>query len=118
MHDLETRTIAKVTMRLVPFLMVCYFVTYLDRVNISFAALTMNKDLGLSATAYGLGATRRGFVGPFVMGSLKDATGDHSAGLWVIAACAAVALLRHDTRLEGVPSGVDQGAVPPLARQT
>ena len=39
-----------------PFLIVCYFVAYLDRVNVSFAALTMNKDLGLSATAYGLGA--------------------------------------------------------------
>ena len=41
---------------LLPFLVLCYFVAYLDRVNVSFAALTMNKDLGLSATAYGLGA--------------------------------------------------------------
>ncbi len=54
--DLETRTIARVTMRLVPFLIVCYFVAYLDRVNVGFAALTMNKDLGISATAYGFGA--------------------------------------------------------------
>lgn len=54
--DLETRTIARVTARLVPFLIVCYFVAYLDRVNVGFAALTMNKDLGISATAYGLGA--------------------------------------------------------------
>jgi hypothetical protein len=38
------------------FLIICYFVAYLDRVNVSFAALTMNRDLGLSATAYGLGA--------------------------------------------------------------
>ncbi len=56
MNDLEHRTIAKLTTRLVPFLVICYFAAYLDRVNVSFAALTMNKDLGLSATAYGLGA--------------------------------------------------------------
>ena len=54
--DLETRTIARVTTRLVPFLILCYFVAYLDRVNVSFASLTMNKDLGISATAYGFGA--------------------------------------------------------------
>jgi D-galactonate transporter len=54
--ELEARTIARVSSRLVPFLIVCYFVAYLDRVNVGFAALTMNKDLGISATAYGLGA--------------------------------------------------------------
>ena len=56
MEPLERQTIAKVTARLVPFLIVCYFVAYLDRVNVSFAALTMNKDLGLSASAFGFGA--------------------------------------------------------------
>ncbi|PYQ98124.1 MAG: MFS transporter [Acidobacteria bacterium] len=56
MEPLEHRTIAKVTTRLVPFLIVCFFVAYLDRVNVSFAALTMNKDLGLSASAFGFGA--------------------------------------------------------------
>ena len=54
--DLEARTIGKVTRRLVPFLVVCYFIGYLDRVNVGFAALTMNRDLGLTATAFGLGA--------------------------------------------------------------
>jgi ACS family tartrate transporter-like MFS transporter len=54
--DLETRTIRRVSRRLLPFLIVCYFVAYLDRVNVGFASLTMNKDLGISATAYGLGA--------------------------------------------------------------
>lgn len=54
--DIETRTIARVTARLVPFLIVCYFIAYLDRVNVGFAALTMNADLGISASAYGLGA--------------------------------------------------------------
>ena len=56
MDTLEQATLAKVTRRLVPFLILCYFVAYLDRVNVSFAALTMNKDLGLSATAYGFGS--------------------------------------------------------------
>ena len=54
--DMEASTIRRVTTRLVPFLIVCYFVAYLDRVNVGFAALTMNKELGLSSTAYGLGA--------------------------------------------------------------
>ena len=56
MHTVETRTIAKVSKRLVPFLIICYFVAYLDRVNVGFAALTMNQDLGLSQTAFGFGA--------------------------------------------------------------
>ncbi|MEO7272902.1 MAG: MFS transporter [Vicinamibacterales bacterium] len=56
MTSLEQRTIAKVTSRLVPFLILCYFVAYLDRVNVGFAALTMNEDLGLSSAAFGFGA--------------------------------------------------------------
>src|ERR1700687_898020 len=56
MHAVEVRTIAKVARRLVPFLIVCYFIAYLDRVNVGFAALTMNQDLGLSQTAFGFGA--------------------------------------------------------------
>ena len=48
--------IRKVTVRLVPFLGLLYLINYLDRVNLGFAALTMNGDLGLSAAAYGLGA--------------------------------------------------------------
>ena len=56
MHEIEIRTIAKVSKRLVPFLIICYFVAYLDRVNVGFAALTMNQDLGLSQTAFGFGA--------------------------------------------------------------
>ena len=56
MEQLEVRTIKKVSARLVPFLVLCYLVAYIDRVNVGFAALTMNKDLGLSASAYGFGA--------------------------------------------------------------
>jgi MFS transporter, ACS family, tartrate transporter len=53
--DLEATTLRRVTMRLVPFLMACYFVSFLDRVNLGFAALQMVRDLGLSSTAFGLG---------------------------------------------------------------
>jgi MFS transporter, ACS family, tartrate transporter len=54
--SLEDRVVGKVTRRLVPFLVTCYFVAYLDRVNVGFAALTMNADLHLSASAFGFGA--------------------------------------------------------------
>ncbi|XUW89928.1 MFS transporter [Burkholderia sp. M6-3] len=54
--ELEARTMKRVTVRLVPFLIVCYFIAYLDRVNVGFAALQMNKALGLSASAFGFGA--------------------------------------------------------------
>ena len=56
MQDVETRTIRKVSARLIPFLIVCYFIAYLDRVNVGFAALTMNKALGLTATMFGFGS--------------------------------------------------------------
>ncbi len=50
------RICRKVAWRLLPLLVACYFLSFLDRVNIGYAALTMNTDLGLSASAYGLGA--------------------------------------------------------------
>lgn len=46
----------KVAWRLVPFLGVLYFFAFLDRVNVGFAALTMNADLGLSAAVFGIGS--------------------------------------------------------------
>src|SRR6266576_1531444 len=56
MQNLEARTIGKVSRRLIPFLIICYFVAYLDRVNVGFAALTINKALGLTATMFGFGS--------------------------------------------------------------
>lgn len=53
MSALETRTMRKVTWRLVPFLMACYFIAYLDRVNIAFAGPSMMQSLGLTAAAFG-----------------------------------------------------------------
>ncbi|HUB10609.1 MAG TPA: MFS transporter [Acetobacteraceae bacterium] len=56
MTELESAVMRRVAWRLVPFVSLAYLINVLDRFNISFAALTMNKALGLSATAYGLGA--------------------------------------------------------------
>jgi D-galactonate transporter len=53
---LEKRAYGKVFWRLVPFLMLCYVVAYLDRVNVGFAKLQMAQDLGFSETVFGLGA--------------------------------------------------------------
>jgi MFS transporter, ACS family, tartrate transporter len=50
-------TVLKVTRRLLPFLLLLYVVAYIDRVNIAFASLQMNDDLGLSASMYGFGAS-------------------------------------------------------------
>src|SRR5262249_38094010 len=52
----ETTAIPKVTRRLLPFLFILYIVCFLDRVNIGFAALQMNQDLGLSPAVSGFGA--------------------------------------------------------------
>ncbi|MDD7544242.1 MFS transporter [Actinobacillus porcinus] len=54
--ELERSTVRKVTKRLLPFLFICFFISILDRVNISFAALQMNTDLGFSNTVFGIGA--------------------------------------------------------------
>src|ERR1700689_4069305 len=51
--DIEAATMSKVTWRLVPFLMLCYFVAYLDRVNLGFAGGPMSKDLGFSSSVFG-----------------------------------------------------------------
>src|ERR1700730_11148625 len=64
-HGLEQRTMDKVTWRLLPILIVCFFIAYLDRVNIGFANATMSKDLALSATAFG-GAAGIFFIGYFL----------------------------------------------------
>src|SRR3954449_5260567 len=56
MNQIEQRTMKKVFRHLIPFLMFCYFFNFLDRVNVSFAALDMNKDLGFSASVFGFGS--------------------------------------------------------------
>src|SRR5215472_12025430 len=55
-RSLECSTVRAVTRRLIPFLFVLYVVCFLDRVNVGFAALEMNRDLGLGPAVYGFGA--------------------------------------------------------------
>src|ERR1700752_3962215 len=54
--DDRPEIIAKTAKRLLPIPMACFSAAFLDRVNIGFAALTMNQDLGFSASAFGFGA--------------------------------------------------------------
>jgi len=53
--ELESRVARKLMLRIIPFVMLLYFVSFLDRVNVGFAAMTMNKAIGLSPTAFGFG---------------------------------------------------------------
>lgn len=64
--DQENAVFRKVVRRIVPFLVLCYVVSYLDRVNVGFAKLQMSDDLGFSEAAYGLGAGLF-FIGYFLL---------------------------------------------------
>lgn len=61
----EETTLRKITWRIVPFVMFAYFIAFFDRINIGFAALTMNQDLGFSSTVFGIGAGMF-FIGYFL----------------------------------------------------
>ena len=54
--DSDAALYRKVSLRIIPFLFVCYVVSFLDRINIGFAQLQMKQDLGFSDAMYGLGA--------------------------------------------------------------
>ena len=64
-RDLESSTIRTVSWRLIPFLVLAYFFSYLDRVNLGFAALTMNAELNFSPTVFAWGAGIF-FIGYFI----------------------------------------------------
>lgn len=55
--EVENRVIKKLFRRLITFLFVLFVFSFLDRINIGFAGLTMGKDLGLTSTMFGLAAT-------------------------------------------------------------
>jgi MFS family permease len=64
-HAVEEALYRKVALRLIPLLLACYVVAYLDRVNVGFAKLQMMDQLGFSDTVYGLGAGMF-FIGYFL----------------------------------------------------
>ena len=55
-YQASERTLGKAFRRILPFIFACYVISYLDRTNVGFAALTMNKDIGLTAEQFGFGA--------------------------------------------------------------
>lgn len=67
MEEFKASVFRKVTLRLIPFLVLAYLLNYVDRVNLGFAALEMNRDLGLTATTFGYGAGIL-FIGYFLFG--------------------------------------------------
>jgi ACS family tartrate transporter-like MFS transporter len=56
MGEMESRVTRKLRWRILPFVMLLYFVSFLDRVNVGFAAFSMNKAIGLTSSAYGFGS--------------------------------------------------------------
>ena len=54
--SLENKTIQRVRIRIIPFIFVLYVVAFIDRINIGFAALTMNKELAITSQQFGLAA--------------------------------------------------------------
>jgi D-galactonate transporter len=83
MPEIEKRTMDKVAWRLVPFLMLCYFIAYVDRVNIGFAGASMSKDLGLTAAAFG-GASGIFFIAYFFFEVPSNLALDRfGARLWI-----------------------------------
>src|SRR6266516_3988317 len=52
--SVEARTIGRLWIRIIPFIFLFYIVAYLDRINIGFGALTMNKELGITSQQFGL----------------------------------------------------------------
>ena len=63
--SIGTKTIQKVRIRIIPFIFVLYIVAFLDRINITFAALTMNKELAITSQQYGM-LTGIFFIGYFL----------------------------------------------------
>ena len=55
-NELEKKTVSRLLRRLLPFLFLLYIVAFLDRINVGFAALQMQKQLGLNDRVYGLAA--------------------------------------------------------------
>jgi MFS transporter, ACS family, tartrate transporter len=83
-QTIEQRTMRKVYWRILPFTGLLYFICYLDRVNVGFAALTMRGDIGLSQAQYGLGAGTAFFIGYFILEVPSNVILDKvGARLWV-----------------------------------
>ncbi|MEG3129231.1 MFS transporter [Pantoea cypripedii] len=82
-NSLEEKLVRKIIIRIVPVLMLAYFIAFIDRVNIGFAAAEMNADLGLSTAIYGLGAGIF-FIGYFLFEIPSNAAlHKYGARIWI-----------------------------------
>ncbi|WP_050747701.1 MFS transporter [Sodalis glossinidius] len=63
--DIESKVVKKIMIKILPFLMLGYFIAFMDRVNIGFAAVQMNESLGFTSAVYGVG-TGIFFIGYFL----------------------------------------------------
>jgi D-galactonate transporter len=82
-EDLETATMRRVYWRLIPLLFTGMFLNYLDRINIGFAALRMNHDLGLTPSVFGFGASVF-FLGYMLLGVPSNLMLDRiGARVWI-----------------------------------
>lgn len=102
---LEASAYAKVTWHLIPFLFVCYIVSWLDRVNVGFAKLQMQSALRFSDTVYGLGAGIF-FVGYFLF-EVPSNIALHRAGarLWIARIMISWGVLSSLMMFVGSPTG-------------
>ena len=92
MTDKE-QVFAKCAWRLIPFMVLLYVINYLDRVNVGFAALTMNSELGLTPAIYGFGGTLffigyMVFQGPSVL--ILERFGARRTVFWILLAWGAI----------------------------
>src|SRR3954470_24933801 len=81
--EVEARTVRKVTWRISPFCFIRYIISYLDRANIGYAALQMNKELALTSEAFGFAAGIF-FIGYFLFEVPSNvALNKYGARLWI-----------------------------------
>ncbi len=103
----QDQVFAKCARRLIPFMMLLYLVAYVDRTNVGFAALTMNKDLGFSPTVFGFG-TGVFFVGyALSMVPANVILERMGARRWIFLILATWGLLSASTALIHTPAGFD-----------
>jgi sugar phosphate permease len=53
-NSIGARTIRKIQIRILPYILLLYIISFLDRINIGFAALTMNQELGITSQQFGM----------------------------------------------------------------
>ena len=117
MDEVGRRTIATIIRRLMPLLGLMYLIAYIDRQNVSYAKLQMVGDLGLSETAYGLGASLF-FIGYFIFEVPSNVILERvGARLWFARIMATWGAGHHPARLHPERHDVLRPALPARRRR-